>query len=49
MEVSVYYGLNVIKELKDFKAKCTKEIEKLTTMTVQKITVIAKSIEIKEK
>ncbi len=47
MEVSVYYGLNVIKELKEFKAKCIKEIEKLTTMNVQKITVIAKSIEIR--
>ncbi len=47
MEVSVYYGHNVIKELKQFKSKCIKEIEKLTTMNVQKITVIAKSIEIK--
>lgn len=47
MEVSVYYGLNVIKELKEFKVKCIKEIEKLTTMNVQKITVIAKSIEIR--
>lgn len=47
MEVSVYYGHSVIKDLKQFKAKCVKEIEKLTTMTVQKITVIAKSIEIR--
>ena len=39
MEVSVVYGHNVIKELKDFKEKCSKEIEKLTTMSVQKITV----------
>ena len=46
MEVSVYYGHNVIKELKEFKEKCVKEIEKLTTMNVQKITVIAKSIEL---
>lgn len=45
MEVAVLYGHNVIKELKDFKEKSVKEIEKLTTMTVQKITVIAKSIE----
>lgn len=49
MEVSVYYGHNVIKQLKEFKAKCIKEIEKLTTMSVQKITVIAKSIEIRDK
>jgi len=45
MEVSVIYGHNVIKGLKVFKEKSIKEIEKLTTMSVQKITVIAKSIE----
>ena len=44
MEVSVVYGHNVINELKAFKEKSAKEIEKLTTMSVQKITVIAKSI-----
>ena len=49
MEVSVIYGHNVIKELKVFKEKCIKEIEKLTTMNVQKITVIAKSIEMPQK
>lgn len=49
MEVSVYYGHNVIKELKKFKEKSIKEIEKLTTMNVQKITVIAKSIEMPNK
>lgn len=48
MEVSVIYGHNVIKELKEFKEKCIKEIEKLTTMNVQKITVIAKSIEVRK-
>lgn len=46
MEVSVFYGKDVIKELKEFKEKSIKEIEKLTTMNVQKITVIAKSIEL---
>lgn len=45
MEVSVIYGYNVIEELKEFKSRCVKEIEKLTTMNVEKITVIAKSIE----
>ena len=45
MEVSLVYGYNVINELKEFKEKCIKEIEKLTTMNVLKITVIAKSIE----
>ena len=46
MEATLIYGFNIIKEIKDFKAKCVKEIEKLTTMNVKKITVIAKSIEI---
>ena len=46
MEVVLIYGFNVIKELKAFKEKSIKEIEKLTTMNVQKITVIAKSIEL---
>ena len=45
MDLAVIYGHNVIKELKEFKEKCIKEIEKMTTMNVQKITVIAKSIE----
>ena len=45
MEVAVIYGHSIIKELKEFKEKCVKEIEKSTTMNVQKITVIAKSIE----
>ena len=48
MEVTLIYGYNVIKEIKDFKAKCAKEIEKLTTMNVQKMTVIAKSIEMRK-
>ena len=48
MEVVIYYGGNVIGELKKFKEKCANEIEKLTTMNVQKITVIAKSIELKK-
>jgi hypothetical protein len=47
MEVSVYYGNDVLKDLNEFKEKCVKEIEKLTTMSVQKITVIAKTIEMK--
>lgn len=45
MEVAVIYGHNVISGLKNFKEKCIKEIEKLTTMNVLKITVIAKTIE----
>ena len=49
MEVVAVYGYNVIDCLNNFKEKCIKEIEKLTTMNVQKITVIAKSIEIPDK
>ena len=49
MEVAVIYGHSIIKELKEFKEKCVKEIEKSTTMNVQKITVIAKSIEMPQK
>lgn len=49
MEVSVVYGNNVIDELNEFKRRCEKEIEKLTTMNVLKITVLAKSIEMPEK
>lgn len=48
MEVVVIYGHNVIKELKEFKEKCKKEIEKLTTMNVQKIIVNAKGIEVRK-
>lgn len=47
VEVVVYYGYTVIEVLQEFKAKCIKEIEKLTTMGIQKITVIAKSIEVR--
>ncbi len=45
IEVSIVYGYNLFSELNDFKEKCVKEIEKLTTMNLQKITVIAKTIE----
>ena len=47
IEVVVYYGYTVVEVLQEFKAKCIKEIEKLTTMGIQKITVIAKSIEVR--
>lgn len=45
MEVVLIYGNNIINILSQYKEKCVKEIEKLTTMNVKKITVIAKSIE----
>ena len=46
MEVAVVYGNNIIDCLNDFKEKSIKEIEKLTTMNIQKITVVAKSVDV---
>ena len=48
MEVIVLFGFDLIKGLKDFKEKVKKEIERLTTMNVQKINVVAKGIKIIE-
>ena len=44
VEVIVVYGYNIIESLTDFKEKCTKEIEKLTTMNVQNFEIVAKSV-----
>ena len=46
MEVVIEYGYNVIKVLEEFKTKIKKEIENLTTMNVQKMTVMAKGIHV---
>ncbi len=48
MEVIVLFGFDLIKGLTEFKEKAKKEIEKLTTMNVQKINVVAKGIKIIE-
>lgn len=48
MEVIVNYGYNIVEGLTDFKEKTKKEIEKLTTMSVQKIDIVAKGIKVKE-
>ena len=48
MEVVVKYGYNIVQGLVEFKDKAKREIEKLTTMNVQKIDVIARSIKIPE-
>ena len=48
MEVSVVFGFNIQKSLKDFKEIITKEIENLTAMNVVKLDVIAKNIYIPE-
>lgn len=49
MEVVVVYGVNVIDSLNKFKEKSIKEIERLTTMNIESIKVVAKSIEIPNK
>ena len=49
MEVIVVYGFNVIDSLRKFKEKCRKEIEKLTSMNVKNIRVVAKGLHIPEK
>lgn len=46
MEVIVNYGSNIMEGLAEFKEKTKKEIEKLTTMNVQKIDIVAKGINI---
>lgn len=46
MEVIVLFGFDLVKGLTNFKEKSKKEIERLTTMNVQKINVVAKGIKI---
>ena len=46
MEVIVLFGFDLMKGLISFKNKAKKEIERLTTMNVQKINVVAKGIKI---
>ena len=48
MEVIVNYGYNIMEGLAEFKEKSKKEIEKLTTMNVQKIDIVAKGIKMPE-
>ena len=49
IEVVVNYGFNIVEELLLFRQKIKKEIEKLTTMNVQNIEIIAKGIKLPEK
>jgi len=46
MEVIVVYGYNLIESLSEFKAKCIKEIEKLTAMNIRSIEIVARGIEV---
>ncbi len=49
MEIVVIYGYNVVDSLSNFKLKCKKEIEKLTSMNVEKVEIVAKGIYMPEK
>lgn len=44
MEVYVVFGYNIVDVLREFKQKTKKEIERLTTMNVQEVSVMAKGI-----
>lgn len=48
MEVSINYGYNILGTLREYKEKIKKEIEKLTTMNVQQVTIVAKGIHMPE-
>ena len=40
------FGFDLVTNLSEFKLRAEKEIEKLTTMNVQKINIVAKGIKI---
>lgn len=44
MEVYVVFGYNIVNVLREFKHKTKKEIERLTTMNVQEVSIMAKGI-----
>ncbi len=44
VEAEVKYGINILSELASFKEKCIREIERLTTMNVKSMRIIAKKL-----
>lgn len=44
MEVYVVFGYNIVNVLREFKQRTKKEIERLTTMNVQEVSVMAKGV-----
>lgn len=48
VEVYVIFGYNIVDVLRAFKQKVKKEIERLTTMNVQEVSVVAKGIHMPE-
>lgn len=49
LEVTVTYGCNLRKDIKEFKEKARKEIEKLTAMNVEEFEVVVKGIYVPQK
>ena len=49
VKVYVIFGYNIVNVLRDFKQKVKKEIERLTTMNVQEVSVLAKGIHMPER
>lgn len=49
MEVYVVYGYNIVNVLREFKQRTKKEIERLTTMNVQEVSVMAKGVYMPER
>ena len=49
VEVYVIFGYNIVNVLRDFKQRVKKEIERLTTMNVQEVSVLAKGIHMPER
>ena len=48
MEVTAEYGVNIMEEIKEFKIKAQKEIEKLTAMNVEEFDVVIRNIHVPE-
>ena len=46
IEVEIIYGFNIIAELKKFKEKCIKDIERQTRMNVTEFKIVAKKISV---
>lgn len=49
MEATLIYGYNIKDALKDFKIKCRKEIEQLTAMNIQDISIVGKTLKLPDK
>ena len=48
MEAVVYYGCDINECFKKFEIKIKKEVERLTSMNVQKIEIVVKSVKLNE-